>query len=856
LNELPLLEDEQGPKSARQDLERWLSQEIGQRSSEHRQQLLSLRRDCHRGKSLDQYRELPASQGWTIAGQRFLDAVLFAEKQQNSASARLEAAYEKARQEEGKRLLAIAEGRGLFRGLVLGSTSLVAGMQQRHRHSPRQSRRERRLEESLARYLSRAAIKLSPFSTLTRAALAEAHDGKGPLVLLGQGQDWHERSLVRVPRMHLEACLDLLRTYPPVRERLAITINEAREETAPGRYLLLRPGCWKPDLVECSSRYAPPAIVEVDLKSPIIPSLVTHLSGRELTYRDLLKMFSREVGGNCQGTVDELLRLGFLLSRYPWNTDDPHLEARFLEHLKSMAEAPEMGDLARILAETVSLEREFPQAPFPETCLAKCHDLMLSLWNHAARLAGIDIPREPPADQRGSLYEDVFLVQGATPTGEEAVAQMGRERADELLRTLEPLMQLAGVYDRFYDFLVSLASLCSERFPSEVELPWLKVLRMAYPLWRDFALFENEADRAGLPRSATFNPLNLPALNQWREVRERLLRDLPACVVVESEMSSSLSSALLSELLASIPVRPELPRAPCFFLQPIGSPCEQWVLNRVVEAGRFHSRYAAAMSEEMREAVTGRYRCCSTLEHGGETWELLDILYPAGEAINVHGCQTPRILEMPGERSSETAARRLSLGNLRVVIPPAGRLPFLTDREGRRVLPMHMGPILLHRMPVPLKFLCVFGLGRVDLVLPEPQSRMCFPDADLYPRLTLGPVTLRRRRWVTASGGLRKRTEGLSPARFFAALETWRKERGIPAQVFLPRPARIRTTRAKPLFIDFRSPIFVELFRQRLVESEQLTMEEVLPAIDQGIQDEAGARWAVELQIDSLLLPT
>jgi hypothetical protein len=63
-------------------------------------------------------------------------------------------------------------------------------------------------------------------------------------------------------------------------------------------------------------------------------------------------------------------------------------------------------------------------------------------------------------------------------------------------------------------------------------------------------------------------------------------------------------------------------------------------------------------------------------------------------------------------------------------------------------------------------------------------------------------------------------------------------------------------TRAKPLFIDFRSPIFVELFRQRLVESEQLTMEEVLPAIDQGIEDEAGVRWAVELQIDSLLLPT
>jgi hypothetical protein len=32
-------------------------------------------------------------------------------------------------------------------------------------------------------------------------------------------------------------------------------------------------------------------------------------------------------------------------------------------------------------------------------------------------------------------------------------------------------------------------------------------------------------------------------------------------------------------------------------------------------------------------------------------------------------------------------------------------------------------------------------------------------------------------------------------------------------------------------------------------------MEEVLPAVEEGIPDEAGNGWAVELQLDSLLFP-
>jgi hypothetical protein len=154
-------------------------------------------------------------------------------------------------------------------------------------------------------------------------------------------------------------------------------------------------------------------------------------------------------------------------------------------------------------------------------------------------------------------------------------------------------------------------------------------------------------------------------------------------------------------------------------------------------------------------------------------------------------------------------------------------------------------------MPLPLKLLRIFGLGRVDLVLPPVQPSN-FGDMKLYPRLTIGNVVLKRRSWVAPAADLHRRVDGLSPARCFAAIEQWRRARVIPNQVFLPRPAGTHTIRDKPLFIDFNSPTFVELFRQRLVTNEQLTMEEVLPAIEDGIPDESGVRWAVELQLDSL----
>jgi hypothetical protein len=776
-------------------------------------------------------------------GARLLEEALLAERRLESAWTRLEAAYEDIRRRQGGHLLESLQLPGMLRGVALGSASLVAGLRQQRRSD----RKERRLEETLARYVSRSVLKLSPFSTLTRAALAETHDADERLML--RGHSWREQSLVRVSRSHLEACLGLLRHAPPFRERLLVALNAAREEVAPGRWRLLRPGFWRPDPELPHGRFVQPTVVETDLRMPLVSWLAAHLQDREMTYRDLSQRLACELGEDCRRDLDRLLDLGFLLLRFPWNTDDPHLEARLLEHLESMSDVPEMRDLARSLAEILALEEGFPASPCSEVLLARFRELSLSVWDQAARLSGIDPRPEPPPEGRSAVHEDVFL---AGEYGNGTIAKVGQDAVQEVLRTLEPLTQLAAVYDLSHDFLVSLAALCAGTFPGETEISFLRLIRAAYPLWQEFARFEREAEGAPVPRSTTFNPHSLSSLDEWRAVRERLSLELASCVEPEDHATAVLSCSRLRVLLASLPTRPRMPRTACYFLQPFGSQGERWVLNRVYDGGRHHSRYLAVMGEEARTAVTALYRCKSVFEQDGETWEILDVLSPAGRAINAHVPQTRRVLEMPGERSGEPAPNRLSLSDLRVVLPGPGGLPFLMDRDGRRVLPLHGGPILLRHMPLPLKLLRAFGPGRVDLVLPETRPST-FGDVTLHPRLALGNVILRRRAWVVPVEAFRRETASLSPARFFAAVERWRKERGIPDRVFLPRPAGTNTHRDKPQYIDFSSPIFVELFRQRLAASDQLAMEEVLPAVEDGIPDESGARWAVELQLDSLV---
>jgi hypothetical protein len=138
------------------------------------------------------------------------------------------------------------DNRRFLRGIALASPLLVReAYRLREKADTGRPKERRRLEMSLLRYLSRAALKLSPYSTLTRVALASVVTdlGQGDVRLVGS--EWRERSLLRIKRYLLDQYQEMLFRHAPFRERLLVEFNSSIVEFSPGRFLFLRPGRWE-----------------------------------------------------------------------------------------------------------------------------------------------------------------------------------------------------------------------------------------------------------------------------------------------------------------------------------------------------------------------------------------------------------------------------------------------------------------------------------------------------------------------------------------------------------------------------------------------------------------------------------
>jgi hypothetical protein len=114
------------------------------------------------------------------------------------------------------------------------------------------------------------------------------------------------------------------------------------------------------------------------------------------------------------------------------------------------------------------------------------------------------------------------------------------------------------------------------------------------------------------------------------------------------------------------------------------------------------------------------------------------------------------------------------------------------------------------------------------------------------PRLVLGNLTLARERWNLVPGDMPFRHVA-DPAQQFAELRAWRHERRMPRRVFVKCPAE-----RKPWFLDFDSPIYVEIFAammRKLPDDAAVSMTEMLPDLQQlWLQDRNDERFTSELR--------
>lgn len=816
-----------------------------------RRVLLAVKRDCFNGRSLAPRRR---SRAWALVqeaapllGERIADL----EDRLAAESQAFEKTFRAERERQRCHLLRLLEEENLARGLALASPTLLGGAGRLDKPVASFGRKERSAEQSLLRYASRAALKLSPFSTLTRLGVGAVTDRLDEPTVQLVASAWSQRRLLRVKKEILNQCYTLLLHHPIFRRRLRIGLNGTVEKVGTRRYRFVRPAHWFLDRKAEALNYRQDALIAVDLGGPLIEELETLLA-ESLHFGDLIELVASRLNrdeAEVESRVDTLLDLGFVQLLSPWATHELDQDRKLLQFLESLPPDVALAELARALGRIL----ELGDADVPTGALASAVEAIDAATSRGLQalngILGLATVEAHPARRR--MNEDVLLVSSNGAGGQE-IALVARRSAERAIASAIPLLRYRNLRSNRYNFLHTLQAIAVERWPGRRDVGFLELFEAMQPLWRDFLRAMKTSRRE--KRWVSWNPLGLPSIDELQRLRETLHDELQNRQRQEGE-DQVLRREEAEEVMARIPDLYAPVLGPCLFVQPAEQARDLWVVNRLLDGtGRYSSRYTAVMDEPMRERYTSHLLRRGVVRLDGEQVDLVDILCARANHLNVHAVQTPRVLEMPGELSDLPSDRRLGLQDLRVLLDRP--LPVLVDLAGRRILPVFLGTVSLMVMPMLLRFLSQFGIGEFSLSYPSrpPIQR---GDAEFCCRLRVGNLIVRRRRWIFEPAAVLDRCAGGSDDEFFRVANRWRLALGIPDRAFISEKLPVEFFGVevhKPQYIDFTSPSFTQVLRAALGSKQtRLTIEEMLPTPEAFPRDRNRRTWAFEVQLESII---
>lgn len=835
---------------------------IGEPARRDRRFLLTLKRDAFNGRPLAglerEWDDLPEPV------RRIAERALAGERAVASLEGEIDRAYDEHLAEEEERLAEVARRPDFRRGLALASPTLAEELPALERSlAGEPGRRRRRARNTLLRYASRAAFKLTPFSTFTRwteagydppAAGGEARTDA--LRLAGDPAGWRQHSLVRTRRYLVEQLAALCERAPEIRRALSLRLNPTLRPDGDGRFTWIAPLTWRPDRPDGASRLRSagglPVRVRLDpavvrwlgetLCSPLPrPRLERALAGI-LGDGDVQAEESERRAGDL---VDRLLALGALVAEPPWHGHETRLEESLLAGLRSAGALPQV---AAPLAAWVELERGLPAAADPPAAASAIGPSIEETWAAARRAAGLPESLRLDRHRRSETYEDVALTRtdGAPPV------RLRREEIARLLADAGPWHRLGDLFSLRYEGLLSLAALAERHWPGRDEVPALDLFAETLEWWPEVRrAVERPAgwEQGRLP----FDPLASPRIAHLAELRCEVWRRLGA-LAAGGGADVELDPAGVAALTADAPFWCRPPAGPCLFVQPADRRGDRWVLHRLFEGtGRYPMRGLAPLPEATRRDRVRRLVASArdSLPGGaGDAGEPVDLVCTRGDTLSVHEVRTRRALWLPGEPVPVDDGRAVDPAALRVRLD--GPLPVLADGDGRRLQPLYLGLATLAYMPPLIAFLSWFGAGEIRGA-PVHRTWTAHLGVERSGRVSLGRLIVARRRWRVPAATLAGLLSPPATGRGLATLDRWRSRIGVPRYVFAIEPVRFgERTAFKPQYLDLRSPACCELLAGSLDGyGEAVTLEEMLPGPGAYPRDSAGAEWAVELVIDA-----
>jgi len=744
-----------------------------------------------------------------------------------------EGALQEEMVERRRQLQGLAQHPVLMRGLSLASDSLIEKLR---RYSDtkveQQDARLRKVEIGLLSYLSRAAMKTSPFGAFTAVTLGEwSTDASVGLISL-EPRQVELKGQIQVGHLPFRQLQEAIQRHPALRLHVPLWTNPHQWVKDGRRHVFrrLEAGPPRSGISHATERLS--ALSE----TPQLASFCNLIHPGE-TYAQAVQRLTSPTASapKVSQLVDRLLETGILLREF----DLPEQEWDLVSALRKKLEAIPVEPAPALVTKLATLEEGYRR--FEATPAMERGALLGSM--KAVLKEAFDLVQGKLAPEWAEclVYEDVTIPDVKARVGS-GLWEEGREDFVLLQRLMSlfsnrslcrrmlthaftQLHGTGGTCENLLDFYER----SRRMFPAEMEVLAQQrygrepVLKVAHLPWIP------EADLREL------QGLRQEVIDCVREQRNR------------PEAVWEVPREWLRNLCARVPADFLSPWASFAYLaQGIPGKKPLAVLNAAYSGqGPFFARFAAltgGLDPANNPLCQGMLEVQQKLLPPGHA--LAELLGVFSFNACLHPQQTPFQLRYPGcwaEPGNKTA---LQLGDLRLLHDvQENRLRFMGP-DGTELHPAYLGLLVPRLTPPFFQFLLQFAeMERYPLSLPSlvemssPLEERDTPRA--YPRVQLGRLVLSRRWWRLTREQLPPRAPAGQGFGYLLEINRWRERLGLPKTVFVRQgrsPSGLKSTdgERKPQFIDFENPFLLRLFDRMLGSVYQtLLVEEALPGMEE-----------------------
>ena len=670
---------------------------------------------------------------------------------------------------------------------------------------------------ALAKYLSRAAAKTSPYSTFTVNGTA-LFAAAGPAVLIPAGTP--VRSVAEFDRVLLGHFANQLATRPDLAESLPLRVNPSLHVTDESmRFLSRRP------------REAIAAVPRTAALSAVLAALAELSASKGMAVRaDVTDLLAQRTGlpsAKLAAFLTGLCDRGLLEVCAPIGDQSRHPLADLAAWLRKEGTATDHATAERLdrLSAVVCDPAPIDQPEAHE----RWQDTVVGLSSELAEAVGTPLP--PRREIRRSIFHENAVHRSAELRCAEPAWRPALDDLDVVRRWL-------AVHDPFLPARVALDDAFERWFGPDAVVPVLDVHRRVQEALGAVGPDEDDDVREHLRSGYPSAPA---ALARSRSARLRRLHALLGDSLSELDSDGAdvarVDPARLAELGRAWPTWVRTPPSVTCYVQPVGTGTGPiGLVVNVVTGG--HGRGRGRWSRIVDQA--GVPAGARPAEPGGD-WVLAEISGAFESALDLATPLVPYEIDYPYTASSRPADERIALGELVVERDPAGgTLRLRCPRLDTTVYPVHSGMMSdLLLPPLARLLITAFGSGYVRHPSWPIGSTLDETDrpADRLPRIEVGRVVVQRARWNFAAADVPTKAKGESAAAHLLRLVSWLRETGVPRRCFarlLPAEAdwgeRAFDKSRKPVFVDFASGWLVAVLENMLSGWEGVvTFEEALP---------------------------